>query len=110
LQSHNIQFLHDIAYFADCRDVKPLRFDFIILDQNIPIRLIEFDGEQHYRNVEIWSDNLEDRKRKDKIKNEYAKNNLIPLIRIPFTDFKTFTFEDLFSDKYLLETEGTSHE
>ena len=41
--------------FTDCRDKLPLPFDFAILDNNKkPLLLIEYDGIQHFKSVEIF--------------------------------------------------------
>lgn len=48
-------------------------------------------------NREITS--LEEQKEKDNYKNDWCKNNNIPLIRIPYTHLKDLCIEDL-----LLET------
>lgn len=67
--------------FKDCRDKKPLPFDFYLPEHNT---CIEFDGEQHFKVKEQWGgvEGLLDRQRKDKIKTEYCKENNINLIRI----------------------------
>lgn len=63
-----------------------LRYDFYLPDYNL---LIEYDGIQHYK----WTKGMmtrEDFKKlqhHDKLKNEYAKNNNIKLIRIPHSKF-----------------------
>jgi len=46
LIENNISFIHDKEYFKDLfGDNNLLRYDFILLKDNIPYRLIEFDGE-----------------------------------------------------------------
>lgn len=52
----------------------------------------------------IWShtETLEVIKKRDEAKNNYCKNKGIPLVRIPYTVLKSFTLEDLMSDKYLI--------
>lgn len=90
LSKHNIKYI--IQYrFEDCRCKIPLPFDFYLPDYNI---LIEYDGEQHFRPVSFGG--INDDKSLDKfiitkihdtIKNIYAKNNNIKLIRIPYYDF-----------------------
>ena len=77
------------------------RFDFYVTYNNINY-LIEYDGEQHFTwNGRGW--NTEDYFNKiveyDKIKNNYCKENNIPLIRIPYTHLNDITLKDL-----LLET------
>ena len=74
------------------------RFDFYVNNKY----LIEYDGEQHfnYSTSSGWNNenNLIKNKKYDKIKNEWCKNNNIPLIRIPYTKFSTLTIEDLLLD------------
>ena len=82
------------------------RYDFAIFDNqnpNIITRLIEFDGEQHNKNSKSsWHTN--DLIRRDQEKNQYALNNNIPLIRIPYYK-TTITFQDIFGNKFLVEKE-----
>ena len=61
-----------------------LRYDFYLKELNI---LIEYDGMQHYKPVKRWGGEkgFEVRKRRDQIKDEFAKSAGIPLIRIKYT-------------------------
>lgn len=68
--------------FMDCRDIKPLPFDFYLPEYNC---CIEFDGEQHFR-AAFGQEAFESTQIHDKIKNEYCSNNCIKLIRIPYTE------------------------
>lgn len=63
------------------------RFDFAIFDENGLSYLIEYDGEQHYGVVEYWGGEEEYAKRKERDgrKNQWAKDQGVPLIRIPYT-------------------------
>lgn len=88
------------------KDLNRLRFDFAIIDKNDKekiLRLIEFDGEQHYKN-HYWNSNepLEERQKRDFLKNEYALNHNIPLVRIPYWERDNITLEMLLGDKYLI--------
>ena len=49
---------------------------------------IEFDGEQHFRSVEFFGGKKAFKltQKKDKIKNEYCKNNNIHLLRIKYNE------------------------
>jgi hypothetical protein len=71
--------------FSDCKDKKPLPFDFYLLDYNT---CIEFNGEQHYRPIEWFGgiDGFKKQEKRDKIKMEYCKNNNIPLIIIKYDE------------------------
>lgn len=66
-----------------------LRYDFAILDNNKNIiQLIEYDGEQHFRPVNKFGgeEAFKIRQQHDAIKNEYAKQHAIPLLRIKYCD------------------------
>lgn len=84
--------------FEDCRNPETnamFRFDFWI-NQNY---LLEYDGEQHFREISFSRDNLAERQMHDKLKNEYCKEHNISLIRIPYTRYEKLCLDDL-----LLET------
>lgn len=80
--------------FDDCVNPKTnykLPFDIVVYDDNESLRLIEYDGEQHFYPVNF--NGISDEKalishkrtvRNDKIKNTYCKNNNIELLRIPY--------------------------
>ena len=77
------------------------KFDFALLDDNNNIiRLIEFDGIQHTINNNYFKDDTI--QKRDNIKNKYAKDNNIPLVRIPYYKRDNITLEDLLTDKYLV--------
>lgn len=68
-------------------------FDFFINDSY----LIEFDGEQHFHGTSGWNteENYLKVKKHDEYKNQWCKNNNIPLIRIPYTKLDSLCIEDL---------------
>lgn len=85
-----------------------LRYDFAILDNNCnPVRFIEYDGQQHFYPIEMFGGEagFKARIENDKIKNQYAKEHNIPLIRIPYWHLHNITFETLFNDRYLYKEE-----
>ena len=89
---------YDIPYelekkFSTCKDKTYLPFDFYIQDKY----LIEYDGEQHFDKESIFD--YEYTHSHDLIKNQWCKENNIPLIRIPYTHYDNLCIEDL-----LLET------
>ena len=91
LEDKNIDYIPYFR-FSDCKDKKPLPFDFYLPDKNI---LIEYDGEQHFHpvnyegiNDNIALENFEIVKMHDKIKTEYCYDHNITLIRISYTDFE----------------------
>lgn len=82
---HKPQFQH-----KDCKDIKCLKFDFAIWIDG-KLGLIEYNGKQHYELAGGYFDCkefLKDRKKKDKIKINFCKTNKIPLLVIPYTQFK----------------------
>lgn len=106
LKKNNIKYLYDCTFFKDLKLPSGGigRYDFILLDDNFhPYRLIEYDGEQHYRAIEYFGgeENFKKLQKNDKVKNEYAKRHNLPLIRIPYTE-ENITLELLLSDKYLV--------
>lgn len=84
---------HGVVYesqkrFDDCRDDKPLPFDFYIPEYNVAC---EYQGKQHYEPVDFagYGENVaverfEYVQRHDKIKADYCKSNNIRLLCIPY--------------------------
>lgn len=65
----------------------PLRFDFAIFDTRYNLKLlIEYDGEFHFEK-RYEGDGFEDIQIHDNRKNQYCRNNNIPLLRIPYWEF-----------------------
>lgn len=81
--------------FEDCKNVNLLRFDFYLPKFNI---LIEYDGRQHFEEVEFFSESLDEVKKRDNIKNEYCVNNNIPLIRISYKQSVKEELDNLFQN------------
>ena len=66
-----------------------LPFDFVIFnDESKPILVIEYDGIHHYKSIYGNEEDLNKRKKYDKYKDEYCKNNNIEILRIPYFEFK----------------------
>lgn len=73
------------------------RFDFYINNKY----LIEFDGKQHFESTGgTWftPEYTKQIQLYDQIKNNYCKENNIPLIRIPYTHLNNMVLEDLLLD------------
>lgn len=90
LKKNNLNFSTQYT-FDDCRNVYPLKFDFAILNStNKVVKLIEFDGRQHFEPVDWWGgeEEFKNNKIRDSIKDNYCEKNNIPLIRIPYWEFK----------------------
>lgn len=98
LTDNNINFIDEYVF----SDLPKSRFDFAILNnKNEVSRLIEFDGEQHFKDIPAWG-GLELQQKRDRVKNEYALSHKIPLIRIPYWQRDNITLDMLLSDKYLV--------
>lgn len=92
---YNIKFKSQVS-FKDCHYKDMLRFDFGVYDDDNKLKyLIEYQGVQHYQEVEWTRDTLKDRQLRDNIKVEYCKNNNIPLLIIPYTKYSTLSINDL---------------
>ena len=108
LIDNKIKYSYDIAYFSDL--ILPSgclgRYDFILFNENNePYRIIEFDGKQHYSKNNSFDHNDADflkRKNHDYIKNLYALNHNIPLVRIPYYELNNLSLTLIMSDKYLI--------
>ncbi len=100
LLQKNIDFITQKT-FDSCRipsSGKVARFDFFIQNKY----LIEYDGQQHFRyDKKGWNtkENFIKTQEHDAYKNQWCRENNIPLIRIPYTKLDTLCLEDL-----LLET------
>ena len=87
-------------------------FDCALFQNNRLIGLLEYDGEQHFKPVELWGgeEQLKIQQQRDKNKDEWCKENNIKLIRIPYTDYDKITIEYLlsfFPELSYSETENT---
>jgi hypothetical protein len=85
LKSYKVDFKREYT-FEDCKDVNQLRFDFAIFRDSLILCLIEYDGKQHFEPIEWFGgrEAFEATRVRDEIKNNYCKENNIPLLRIPY--------------------------
>ena len=105
LERNNIKYIYDTEYFIDLINENILRPDFIIEDKKI---WIEYDGIQHFEPIDFagkgeeWAlEQFEKTKEKDRLKDEYAKENKWKLIRIPYWKFNDI--ENILKNSLLLE-------
>ena len=100
LDSINMPYITEKT-FSTCKFLDTncyARFDFYVNNQY----LIEYDGIQHFKITGTKRGNLQQvikTKQHDQYKNQWCKDNNIPLIRIPYTHLNDLKIEDL-----LLET------
>jgi hypothetical protein len=80
LTTKNIRLIRQHR-FNDCRDIKPLPFDFYLPEYNI---CIEYDGEQHFTPLKMWGGvkSFEKLQKRDLIKTTYCLDKNIRLIII----------------------------
>ena len=90
---YEIQKIYNSCRFSDTNNLA--RFDFYLPEHNC---LIEYDGCQHFEQGTGYWDNEEKfklTKKHDQYKNQWCKENNIPLIRIPYTHYNKLCLEDL---------------
>lgn len=75
LETLHLHYIYNKTYWEE----SAVRPDFVVEDKWI----IEFDGEQHFKEIPCFG-NLKDIQKRDQIKNNLCKKYNIPLIRIPF--------------------------
>lgn len=101
LQEANINYIKEYDVIINNQH---RRYDFAILTDNKVTRLIEFDGPQHDGQCFGYFKNLtETIKIHDQEKNQWALENNIDLIRIPYYKRDDITLDDIFSSKYLVK-------
>lgn len=93
LSNANIPFQQEYKVNVGYKSGFNARFDFLINTKDNSYYLIEYDGEQHYKNTGYGI--LKENQERDEIKNQQCKENNIPLIRIPYTHLKDLCIEDL---------------
>ena len=81
--------------FDDCKYINKLECDFAIFNNTKLLCIVEYDGEMHYYPIDFagkgpeWAkEQHELTKKRDEAKNNYCKNNNIPIIRIPYWEKK----------------------
>lgn len=87
LESNKIEYIFQYR-FPECRDINPLPFDFYLPKYNT---CIEYNGGQHFFPVDFSGKGPEHAKQQfgliqhhDKIKEQYCKDNNIPLLKISY--------------------------
>lgn len=85
LESKNIEYGEQVK-FEDCKYINPLPFDFAVYLNGKLLYLIEFQGAQHYKPVEVFGGKqaLKERQKRDKIKADWCSKKNISLLTIPY--------------------------
>lgn len=110
LDSNNIVYTGQFR-IGDCKNKRPLPFDFAIfadLEKTELLYLIEFQGKQHYSKTGWSSDDAKNeecfikQQKNDQIKRDYCSKNKIELIEIPY--WKINEIEGILTNLLLLKT------
>lgn len=110
LNLRNIRYVKEYK-FKDLKSSKNyyLRFDFAVFDglSEVIVIIIEYDGLHHYEPIHYSRDisknisSFERTKYNDAVKNQYCKDNNIPLLRIPYWEFENI--EDLLNSNEIIK-------
>lgn len=95
---------NNINYISQYRfpDFKNRIYDFAIFNkENQLVQLIEFDGEQHFYEIPFFNDTLQERQKRDKEKDNYAKEKNIPLKRISYLEKGQLTLNKIIFEEVL---------
>lgn len=98
LKENNFHFEEQFSF----SDLPKLRFDFKVFnkDDENKFVLIEFDGVQHFNTDSMYYS--EEGIERDRIKDQYCRDNNISLYRIPYTALKELNINNLFDRKFLV--------
>lgn len=81
LEKKNLEFEQQYKINGDLH-----KYDFFVNKYSL---LIEYDGVQHFRDVDIFKRKIEENRTKDLFKNELAKSKGLTLVRISFEFYKS---------------------
>lgn len=99
LSDNNIIFEKGLSHGLILPTGGSAKYDFSIFNNNKDLQyIIEYDGLQHYiESNSKWDENgkFKIRQNSDQLKNQWCINHNIPLIRIPYTQFKKLCLDDL---------------
>ena len=87
LTSNNVPFVPQFNLVKNPKTNHWLRSDFAILNkENKPLLILEYDGEQHFKPVEIFGGekSLKATQYRDSVKDKYCKENNIPFCRFSY--------------------------
>ena len=86
LKDNNIVYIPQYT-ISDCKYKNVLRFDFGIFTDYETLKLIEYDGKQHFYPIDFFGgkEEFERNKIRDAVKTDYCQKHNIELLRIPYT-------------------------
>lgn len=97
LDEYKINYIHQ-KKFEECKNKRPLPFDFYLPEYNI---CIEVDGEQHFYDYSKFNKrlNFEERKQNDLMKTNFCVENNIELIRLKYNIVRNDKFKEIILNK-----------
>lgn len=101
LEKYNYEYIYNYR-FKNCRDKRPLPFDFYLPSYNL---CIEYDGEQHFKPIR-GKEHFKSTQFHDELKTNYCKLNNINLLRIPYWEHDNI--ERILVDKIKLQLKNKS--
>jgi hypothetical protein len=95
LSTTGVRFVQQYR-IPECKHRFPLPFDFAVMERDVVAGLIEYHGEQHFVPMRFggssaWKKNvrrLESVQKRDAIKARFCADNNIPLLVLPYLDFR----------------------
>lgn len=99
LQKEKLNFIEEYSFKELKGNTRPLRFDFAVLNEDNSIKcLIEYQGQQHYTEVEYFGGEQQFKKqiKYDELKHQYCLKNNIKLIILSYKEYH------LLNEEYLL--------
>lgn len=80
----------------ECKYKRELPIDFAIFNDSKVVAFIETDGIQHFNKIKIFGgeERFKHQKIIDHIKDNFAKENKVPMLRIPYWEFKNEEYKD----------------
>ncbi len=107
LRDHGIEYIPQKTFHNLKTEKGYLLFlDFYIPEYNLAI---EYDGQQHFKDVPRFKSNLKENQIRDSIKNNFCKTNKITLVRIPYYEVFAYSLKKFQHNlTQYLETELTS--
>lgn len=99
LRENNIPFIKEYVV----KELNNKRFDFAIIENDKIVRLIEYDGEQHFKPSHFFGEEeFKKRQESDCQKNEWAISKNIPLVRIPYQYKNKITYSMIMENESFL--------
>lgn len=96
LEQYGLAYKREKSFPDLLSNNKRLRFDFFVEN----LFLIEYDGKQHFIKDSGYGADLENIQQRDKLKNAYALQKHIPLVRINYQDYDNFTIYDIVPEQF----------